>query len=134
MRKPLTSRNYLVIGFMFVAVVCFLYFFVYKNQFGTSTSTSTVDFTLTDIEQNDENAFNVTVRIIERISEDELKLLALRVKNFVKATSEKGAVIIILPGMELAKEAWATVYFDPQIRVEISKINSLEKPSIDDDR
>ena len=118
-RKLFTNRSYLIIGLLIIAAISLVYFILNKKQSDPIQNTpgSAVRFTLTDIALNDETGFDVTVRIAEKISEEELKSLAQKVKKFVKASSEKGVVFFTLPGMELSNETWAAVDFTPALLV-----------------
>jgi hypothetical protein len=116
------TKKYLIIIVLSSVGLAIIAFFIFnKNKFDPATNSelAATRFTLTDIELNEQRGFNVSVRIAEKVSEDELRNLAQRVKKFVKAVSEKGIVFFTLPEMNLRNGAWASVEFTPDMRVTI---------------
>ena len=68
---------------------------------------------------NDKRAFNVAVRIYKKLSDEQLKSLAQKIKSDINAISEKGVVFFLLPEMEVDNGAWSAVDFDREVKVRI---------------
>lgn len=68
---------------------------------------------------NNKRAFNVAVRISEKLSDQMLKSLAQQVKSDIHAVAQTGIVFFLLPEMEDNNGAWAAVDFTPEIKVRI---------------
>lgn len=88
-----------------------------------------VNYSIIDIELNNQRAFNVAVRIQTKITNNELIALAKRVKTDIKATSDKGVVFFLLPEMEINNGAWAAVDFLPEINTRIIGKSMLDENS-----
>ncbi|RZK04548.1 MAG: hypothetical protein EOO46_16460 [Flavobacterium sp.] len=120
------KNNYFLIILIVLAIV-FLYYNVFKKE-RVVVNTQTEDasaiyqtpistYTLLRTDLNNKRAFNVQVRIGEKLSDQQLKSLAQKIKSDINAISEKGVVFFLLPEMKIDNGAWATVNFDPEMRV-----------------
>lgn len=61
----------------------------------------------------------VEVRLSERLSEQELQLLAHRLKAKSSQEVPRTFITYYLPGMEVGKGAWASSHFTPELRIRI---------------
>ncbi len=61
----------------------------------------------------------VEIRISDRISKDELKELAYKIKSMDRIKYERTFIIYYLPDMEVGHGAWATSHYDPELKVQI---------------
>lgn len=120
--------NYFVLV-LFLAGVFFLYYkILHKENVNGPTDTSPSatkqgiilsGYTLLKKEINNKRAFNVTVRINEKLPDAELISLAKKIKGDINASSEKGVVFFLLPEMVVNNGAWAAVDFEPDAKVRL---------------
>lgn len=75
--------------------------------------------TLEDQPINGGSIRDVTVRIEEPISEDDLRALAKRIKADSRNTYPKTSIFFLLPGQEPGKGAWARAIFAPELKITI---------------
>lgn len=88
----------------------------------STVAPSTPSYSILEVGRNNKTGdigFVVHVRISEKLSHTELKSIAQKVKEDIKAVSDKGAVFFLLPEMVVDGGAWATVFFDPNMKVNI---------------
>lgn len=71
---------------------------------------------------------SVDVRLEDKISEEQLKALALRLKAKNSNNFERTFITYLLPDMVLNSDAWATTHFNPELEVKILGL------SVDEDR
>lgn len=126
--KAPQKTNYFVLILIFGGLVFLYYNFFDKEKptispdlqlSSTNYQTSLLEYTLLKTELNNIRAFNVAVRIDEKLSDYQLKSLAQKIKLDINAVSEKGVVFFLLPEMEVDNGAWAAVDFDPEVKVRI---------------
>lgn len=85
----------------------------------TNSSFTTTNYTILDPDVNSKRGFRVSVRISEKISDDQLKSIAQKVKEQINAISDKGMMFFLLPEMVGNNGAWAAVDFDPDMKVRL---------------
>lgn len=122
------KTNYFVLILIFAGLI-FLYYNVFHKENGTASTDTQLSstnyhaiqpgYTLLKTELNNKRAFNVAVRIDEKLSDYQLKSLAQKIKSDINAVTEKGVVFFLLPEMEVDNGAWAAVDFDPEVKVRI---------------
>lgn len=62
---------------------------------------------------------SVDVRLKEKITEEQLRALALKIKSENSTEFERTFIGYLLPGMKLNAGAWATTHFNPDLQVKI---------------
>lgn len=60
---------------------------------------------------------SLDIRLIEKVSEDELTAIALRLKASDSKSYDRTFICYYLPGMQVGAGAWATTHFDPSLKV-----------------
>ena len=127
--------------------IVILYLFIFHNANRTNEESSTSDassnysttqltnnsysiphYTIADIELNNQQAFNVSVRIDDKLEEAQLLDLAQKVKSEISAVATNGVIFFLLPENEIDNGAWAAVDFKPYKEVRIIGM------SLDDER
>lgn len=118
------KSNYLVIV-LIIAGLIFLYYNAFKrDKYSISNTEDKValdipSYTLIETERNDKFAFNASVRIPCKISDFQLKQIAIQVKSELKTKTDRGVIFFLLPEMKVQNNgAWAAVDF-PEQRIRI---------------
>lgn len=62
---------------------------------------------------------DIDVRLSERVSEDDLRSIAMKLKNADPSRYQRIFIGYYLPGMEVGAGGWATTHFNPNIEVRI---------------
>lgn len=134
--KPtqITSKpNYFILVLIFVGIIFIYYNAFHKDKpiasheleptsaiYQTSNSQASLPkYTILETVLNNKRAFNIVVRINEKLLDTDLKLLAQKIKKDINAISEKGVVFFLLPEMKADNGAWAAVDFNPEIKIRI---------------
>lgn len=126
--KPSGKIKYFILILVFGGFILLYYNVFQKERSVTSSDTQLSstnnerllpEYTLLETVLNNKRAFNVAVRIDKKLSDNQLKSIAQRIKSDINAVSEKGVVSFLLPEMEVDNGAWAAVDFDREIKVRI---------------
>lgn len=107
------KRN-LLLGLLIILIIIILFFSFHK-----SNSAAIPYYSVDQIDLNKERAFNVSVHIQNKLSNDDLRLVASKVKEDIHAISDIGKVFFYLPEMEINNGAWAVAEFNPEIEIHI---------------
>lgn len=70
---------------------------------------------------------SMNVRLKEKVTEDQLKALALHLKGQVPERADRTFILYWLPGMAVGSGAWASTHFDPQLEVKILSLTIEEE-------
>lgn len=62
---------------------------------------------------------SIDVRLSEKVSEKELRAIAMELKESEKKAYDRTFIIYLLPDMEVNSGAWATTHFNPDLEVQI---------------
>jgi hypothetical protein len=116
------KANYFII-ILLVSVAFLSYNFFHKEKVYA-------DYTLLKSDTNNERMFNVSVRIFNKLSDEQLKDIAQKVKEDINAVSNIGVVFFLLPEMEENNGAWAAVDFKPEMQVRIIGQSVLDEHKI----
>lgn len=123
-----TKPNYFIIGLVVFIIAVFAYNNHYENSKvnsqlstpqGGNVETKSLSYSLLEIELNNKRAFNISVRIDEKLTDNQLINLSQKVIKEIKVRSNKGVVFFFLPNMKLNNGAWAAVDYEPNISVRI---------------
>jgi len=80
---------------------------------------SSISYDIVEISLNNRRAFNVAVRLTDKIGDKELLSLAEKVKKEINAVSDIGIIFFLLPEMKLKDGAWAAVDFKPEMNIRL---------------
>ncbi len=73
---------------------------------------------------------SIDVRLREKISVDELTLIANKLKRSELKTYERTFICYFLPDMEVGLGAWAATHFNPELKVEILGLSKDEENAL----
>ncbi|GAB2678155.1 hypothetical protein GCM10027036_34740 [Flavihumibacter cheonanensis] len=124
-KKESQKTDYSVLVLLLVGLI-FLYYNVFrKDKVNDTESTSSeyqtvvAAYSVINIELNNKRAFNVSVRIYEKLPDIQLMEIANKVKSDIDAVSDRGVVFFLLPEMQERNGPWAAVDYNPEIKVRI---------------
>jgi hypothetical protein len=120
--KPMSSnkeksKNKSVLNFKHFIGLCVLFFLFYK-LFHQQKKLN-IDFEIIKTELNNRVKFNESIRIKNKISQNELGDLADEIKDNSNFQSEIGVLFFLLPEMKEDNGCWASVIYDPEKKVSI---------------
>jgi hypothetical protein len=88
---------------------------------GNVHATDKRDFTYSVISESEmkDQRHTIEVRLSKKISEQDLRSLAMELKKSEKKSYERTFIMYLLPGMKVGSGAWATTHFNPDLEVHI---------------
>lgn len=118
------KRNLVLIIIVAAIFIGFVYYnVVFKKVPTKETSTTSYNnplfnYQILEIGANNKSIFNVKVRIYNKLTDEQLKLVAQRVIQDISVVSNRGIVFFYLPEYNLERDgAWATADFDPEVSI-----------------
>ena len=103
--------------YIFVLMICFSFEALHSQE----SAKDTIQWSYKIISDTPYHHYKrtVVVRLSERISEDELKALAAKIKKMDSKQYERTFITYYLPKMEVGHGAWASSHYDPNLKIEI---------------
>jgi hypothetical protein len=103
------------------------FLFISANAFCQESS---ITYTIIQKETLHNIKCSIDIRLSDKISEGELKRLALKIKADLGQEFERIFIVYYLPNMEVGAGGWATTHFNPTLEVSINGLTKAEETKL----